>query len=50
MVPTAEAAMIFQIAVRLNPDTTYEEVDIVAEVCEVGIVAGVCGVGIAAAA
>jgi hypothetical protein len=46
MVPTAEAAMTFQITVRLKPDTTYEEA-----VWVVGLGArGVCEVGIAAAA
>jgi hypothetical protein len=39
MVPTAEAAMIFQMTVRLKPDTAYEEAGIAAGIWEVGIAA-----------
>jgi len=46
MVPTAEAAMIFQMTVRLKPDTTYPD----ATYDEVVVAAGVFEVGIPAAA
>jgi hypothetical protein len=48
MVPTADAAMTFQITVRLKPDTTYGEVGVPVE--EVGVPAGAGEVGIAVAA